>query len=122
MAHSHEVGRTAEELAERHLVSLGYRILERNWYSGKREADIICSRDTFLVLAEVKAFHHHRITFIDEVVSRRQQRFLVDTAEAYLRLHPRLDLHIRFDVIIVNFREKGFSIEHIEDAFYPEAE
>ena len=122
MSQSHKLGREAEALASRHLVSRGYRLLEQNWYFGKREVDIICTDEIYLVIVEVKAFNERTFPFIDEVVTRRQQRFLVETAEAYLRFHPWMDLKIRFDVILVTFCQGKGRLEHFEDAFYPEAE
>ena len=39
-----------------------------------------------------------------------------DAAEAYLEL-KQLELEIRFDIISIVIKNKGISIEHLENAF-----
>ena len=55
MNKGHELGRKGEELAVEHLRSLGYEILEVNWFSHHLEIDIIAKDENELVIVEVKA-------------------------------------------------------------------
>ncbi len=54
MAESHNLGQKGEDLAVKHLEKAGYKILSRNWKSGKLEIDIIAENKDFIVFAEVK--------------------------------------------------------------------
>jgi len=45
---------TGEDQAVKHLTHAGYKILRRNWRSGKLEIDIIAENKDFIVFAEVK--------------------------------------------------------------------
>jgi putative endonuclease len=48
------LGRHGEELAARHLETLGMLVLERNWRCGEGEIDIVALDGDVLVIAEVK--------------------------------------------------------------------
>ena len=45
MSESLTLGKKGEDLAAGHLKGKGYRILHRNWKSGKKEIDIVAEND-----------------------------------------------------------------------------
>ena len=118
MNKGHELGRKGEELAVEHLRSLGYEILEVNWFSHHLEIDIIAKDGNELVIVEVKARGTDSYEHLSEAVSNKKIRFLVNAAEAYIQ-EKDINLDTRFDVISIIFYGKGFEIEHFKDAFYP---
>jgi len=118
MSKSFELGRKGEELAVAHLRSLGYEILEVNWFSNHLEIDIIARDGNELVIVEVKARGTDSCEHPSEAVSNKKIRFLVNAAEAYI-LEKNINLDTRFDVISIIFYGKNFEIEHFKDAFYP---
>ena len=116
-----KLGRHAEQLARNFLISKGYRILVTNWRHGKKEIDIVCEFDNHLVIIEVKSRMQSIHPDAGEVVNMRKQRNLIFAAEGFIK---RNNIHMptRFDIISVVFAGYEYDIEHIENAFFPEAE
>lgn len=118
MADSHNLGQEGEELAREHLAKKGYRILHRNWKSGKREIDIIAENKDFIVFVEVKTrtndFHMHP----RHAVTSEKQKSIIFAADTYISRY-NIDKESRFDIISIISNGKSIEIEHIEDAFYP---
>lgn len=118
MGKGHKLGRKGEELAIEHLRSLGYEILETNWFSHHLEIDIIAKDGNELVIVEVKARGTDSYEHPSEAVSQRKICFLVNAAEAYIQ-EKNICFDTRFDVISIVFGGGNFTIEHFKDAFYP---
>lgn len=118
MSKASELGNKGEELAVQHLKSVGYEILEVNWFSGHLEIDIIAKDGNELVIVEVKARGTDSYEHPSEAVSNKKIRFLVNAAEAYI-FEKDINLDTRFDVISIIFNGKGFDLEHFRNAFYP---
>ena len=118
MAEAYDLGKTGEELAVKHLVDKGYRIVERNWHSGHKEIDIIAQKDDALVIVEVKTRKSDDFGEPDIAVGKDKQRMLIRAADAYVR-YKNLNVDVRFDIISIIINETGQRIEHIEDAFTP---
>jgi putative endonuclease len=118
MADSHKLGHEGEEMAREHLAKKGYRILHRNWKSGKREIDIIAENKDFIVFVEVKTrtsdFHMHP----RHAVTSEKQKSIIYAAETYIARY-NIDKESRFDIISIISNGKSIEVEHIEDAFYP---
>lgn len=87
-----KTGELGEEIASRYLLSLGYRILERNYTLFTGEIDIICEKEGILHFFEVKSVSYEtnmnisRETSIrpEENVHEKKLRKLAITAEQYL--------------------------------------
>jgi putative endonuclease len=118
MAASHNLGQEGEELASDYLVKKGYRILHRNWKSGKREIDIIAENKDFIVFVEVKTrtddFHMHP----RHAVTSEKQKSIIFAAESFIARN-NIDKESRFDIISIISNGKSIEVEHIEDSFYP---
>jgi len=54
MADIFDLGKKGEDLAADYLRKKGYRILKRNWRSGRNEVDIIADNNEYIVFVEVK--------------------------------------------------------------------
>ena len=113
-----ELGEYGEELATLHLIKQGYTILERNWFFGKNEVDIICQKEEgVLVVVEVKARNSDFFGDPQSFVSTGKQKTIVKVANEYV-LENDLDVEVRFDIIAVLKNSKQERLEHFEDAFY----
>jgi putative endonuclease len=118
MAESHSLGRQGEEVAVNHLKNKGYRILHRNWVSGKKELDIVAENNEYIVFAEVKTRGYDMKLQPGDLISAEKQKMVIYAADAYLQRY-NINKESRFDVIIVIRKGKEFEIDHIENAFYP---
>ncbi|AEE18995.1 YraN family protein [Dokdonia genika] len=113
-----ELGEYGEELATLHLIKQGYTILERNWFFGKNEVDIICQKEEgILVVVEVKARNSDFFGDPQSFVSTGKQKSIVKVSNEYV-LENDLDVEVRFDIIAVLKNSKQERLEHFEDAFY----
>ncbi len=115
-----ELGKLGEKIAAEFLVDKGHVILAKNWHYGKYEADIIASDGNNLVFVEVKTRNTDLFGHPASFVSRSQQLNLAEVAEAYLETFPEKYLDIRYDVISIIIQNKGHTIEHFRDAFWPD--
>ena len=118
MAQHNEFGQVSEDRAVAYLMARGYTIRERNWRLGHKEIDIIAQKNGTIAIIEVKARKSDRYGDPTEAITDSKIKNLVTAASAYVRYH-RIDLPVRFDVIIIIGEPGNQSVEHIEDAFYP---
>lgn len=113
-----ELGEWGEEFATLHLIKNGYKIIERNWFFGKNEIDIICQKEEgILVIVEVKARNSDFFGDPQSFVSLGKQKTIVKVASEYV-IENDLDVEVRFDIIGVLKNTKQERLEHFEDAFY----
>ena len=119
MAVHNDLGKTGEEEAVQLLLEKGYTILHRNWYSGKKELDIVATdkENKTLIVIEVKTRKNIDFGQPEEAISTKKIRRIVASTDAYIRKF-NIDLPIRFDIITVIGEAPSFTIEHIEDAFF----
>lgn len=118
-------GDRGEDEAVAYLKKNGYRILARNYTSGRREIDIVASKKNILAIVEVKTRTYTKENFerygrAALAVDAEKRRNLLLAARAYTEEHPTKK-PLRFDVIEVYFEEGEtpslLSLHHMEDAF-----
>lgn len=113
-----EIGKSGEEFAESFLLKNNYNILEKNWRSGNLEIDLICTKDNFLIIVEVKTRKSNSLVSGNIAVNKKKQQNLIYAASNYLR-HKKLDMEVRFDIINVVGSDGNYTIDHIINAFSP---
>ena len=116
MAEHNKKGVEGEQIAQKYLSNLGYKILETNWRFQKAEVDIIAKNNDFLVFVEVKTRANNLFGEPQTFVSEKKQALFKTAAEAYLE-EKDFDNEIRFDVISVILSVQKAKIEHFKDAF-----
>lgn len=117
MAAHNDLGHKGEDLAAEYLQQKGYCILERNWTNrGRKELDIIATKDDVVVFVEVKTRKAGSATTPIEAVDARKQHRICLAADSYIKDH-RIDFCCRFDVVGIVHDGEHYRIEHIEDAF-----
>jgi putative endonuclease len=118
MADKDELGRAGEERAARHVVSLGWRVLERNWRCAEGEIDLIAATGPHLVVVEVKTRSDDRYGHPFEAIDERKRRRLWRLAVAWLAAHPdeAQGRRLRIDAIaIIGPDPATAGVEHLED-------
>ncbi len=117
MAQHNELGKKGEQLAVDFLEGTGYTILERNYRFEKAEVDIIAQKGEILAIIEVKTRSTAEFGNPQDFVKPKQINNLVKAVDEYVTTND-LDIEVRFDIIALIKEKDGFSIEHLEDAFY----
>ena len=121
MAEHNDLGKWGEDVALAYLLDQGYRLLDRNWHQGHRDLDLIMQQDDTLGIVEVRTRRNNLFMDPEQTVDALKMLSLSKAANAYIRLH-RISLNIRFDIVaITGTPSSDFTINHIEDAFYPPA-
>lgn len=116
MAEHNDLGKDGEEEAVRYLSEKRYRIVERNWRTGRHELDIIAMDGETCVFVEVKTRRDTDFGNPEDAVSNRKIRSIVMAADNYLRLFA-IDNPVRFDVISIISDGRRFRVKHYEEAF-----
>lgn len=111
-------GNEAEDLACEFLQQKGWQILERNYYSGHSEIDIIARDDDVTVFLEVKMRSSTQFGKPFEFVNETKVEHVFRAAEVWTLEHGLQNSPMRFDVIgILNQKGKAPEINHIPDAY-----
>jgi putative endonuclease len=112
-----ELGRRGEDLAANLLRGAGYRILSRNWRTGRYEIDLVASRDGEVVFIEVKT-RRPGAQRASESVTTAQRQNIARAAAAWMRANPRVGRSFRFDLVAVTWPENGGPrVRYIPGAF-----
>lgn len=112
------MGNEAEDLACEYLQQKGWEILDRNYYSGHSEIDIIAKDENFTVFLEVKMRSSTQFGKPIEFVNEEKIEHVFRAAEAWALEHGLQESPMRFDVIgILKRKGKAPEINHIPDAY-----
>jgi putative endonuclease len=114
------LGARGEKAAARYLRRRGYKILLKNFRSGKAEVDLVARQKDWLVFVEVKTRETEQFGAPSEAVDRDKQRNLSKAALDYLRMLGNPRIHFRFDiveVIIADGSKKSVDVRLIQNAF-----
>lgn len=112
------LGREGEEEAAAFLLSLGYRVRERNVRFRTGEIDIVAVEGDYLVFVEVKTRRGERFGTAVEAITPAKQHQLVRLAALYLAGKGLESCRCRFDVVAVEPAPSGgWSCSVIRDAF-----
>lgn len=117
-----ELGRLGEDLACRHLESLGHRILTRNWRSGHLEIDIISIAEDGIHFVEVKTRRKNIQAAPQDNVGHRKQSRITKAALAFLNSRqgvPYGSHECSFDVMAVTFEGEKTKMDWIPQAYIP---
>ena len=113
-----KTGHEGEEEACKHIASLGYRIVNRNFRYGRvGEIDIVAYDGDTLVFIEVKARTNFAHGAPEASVDRRKQAQLKRVAKFYYYVNGLNDVYCRFDVIAIEMWQKRVDIRHHKNAF-----
>lgn len=88
-----------EELAAKFLEERNFKILHRNWRTGRLEVDLIVRSDDLIVFVEVKSASNRKFGHPAERVDHRKIKNLTRAAQQYLIDKNIENCDVRFDVI-----------------------
>lgn len=108
-------GAEGESAAGSFLESLGFTIIEKNYYAGRSgEIDLIAQKEKLLLFVEVKARSSEKFGGGIYSITGSKKNRLRSSAKIYLLKNPEYnsaEFSIRFDLIII----KDGKIEWVED-------
>ncbi len=104
-------------MAARHLETLGWAIIARNWRCRAGEIDLVARDGNTLVFVEVRTRTARAKVPPRQSVGWSKQRRVARAALHYLRNHNLLRQRTRFDVIAIVMEKKGPVLEHFRGAF-----
>ena len=106
----HRIGELGESIAAEHLISLGFEVLERNYFQPCGEIDIVCRKGRTLHIVEVKA----------TVFSSSEELHRAVSYETY-HINERIDyekMRSLRNVIGIYRSERKFHGKHVIDALF----
>ena len=113
-----KTGNYGEDLACKFLEERGFKIVERNYFYGHGEIDIITKDGDELVFVEVKYRTNDEYGPPELSISKGKQKLVRRTAEAYLFENGIKDQKCRIDLIaILHLKDEKPKINHIINAF-----
>ena len=116
-SHNLTRGLQGEELAVRHLMRLGYRIICRNYRCPLGEVDIIAQHRGALVFVEVKSRSSTAFGSPKLAITPAKQHKLSQVAWHYLQKYNLTDTSARFDVVTISDMPSTPHLEVIQNAF-----
>src|SRR5262249_33658306 len=111
------LGQEWERLAERHLKSAGYEILERNFVTRAGEIDFVAKDSGHSCFTEVKGRRGTAFGHPAEAVTLEKQRRIFRSAETYLMRRRLGDVPCRFDVVTILGADASPKVSILRDAF-----
>lgn len=108
-------GRAGEEAAARYLMTLGWRVVARNWRCSEGEIDIVAHDGARHVVCEVKTRRSVRYGTPVEAVGRAKANRLWRLARRWAAENGAAGGELRVDVIgLVADGAGGFTIDHLQ--------
>ena len=113
------IGDLGERIAEKYLLGIGYKILDKNFRYKTGEIDLIGKDCEFITFIEVKTRTSSYFGFPREAVTLLKQQKIYKTAEIYILQKKLFKSDFRFDVVEVflSNMSKNYSVKLLKDAF-----
>ncbi len=120
---AHDLGAWGEATAARFLTAGGWSIEARGYRLGRREIDLVASRDGLVAFVEVKTRSGVGFGGPMAAVTWKKRREIEAVARSWLQRYGAPVRGVRFDVVAI-VTDRGRRIvrcDHIEDAWRPDA-
>jgi len=102
-----ELGKKGELLVEKHYLNLGYKLLARNWHSGKKELDLIFSKNKKIFFVEVKSRNFNPLDFKEIPLNNHQVKNLKEAILDYCYLRKISLENVYLDLFLIIFYQKS---------------
>lgn len=119
MVSKSQKGKWGESLAFQWLTENDYQIIQRNWFFGHAEIDLIAWHFQTLVFVEVRLLHQQNKFLPENTVGFSKRKKIASAAAAFSE-KTNYQGDIRFDIVGITFgKGKKPEIRHFPDAFFP---
>ena len=111
------IGKAGEREAERILKAKGFRVLARNWRSGRDEIDLICGDGETLVFVETRVRSADALVGGYASITNKKKQAVRRACRSYLaKTRPKPKTQ-RFDVVEIEHRDGEILVaRHFENA------
>ncbi len=110
-----ELGKFGEEIAAKHLLNKGYKILAKNYYTRQGELDLVCKKSEVIHFVEVKTRISNAFGWPEEAVTEEKIEKISCCAQKYLeQINSKAEWQIDIIGIIIE-RNKAVKIELFEN-------
>ncbi len=106
MGQTQIIGADGEQLAQNWLENEDFRIIARNWRSGRYELDIVATRNDCIHFIEVKTRDADGLTSPEDAMTTAKQRAMRLAVQAWLTQNPT-DLEPQMDLIAIENPTEG---------------
>ncbi len=109
-------GNDIEQSVCEYLISQGYKILARNYYTQLSELDIVAQEMQQIVFVEVKSVQSNQQISVFELLSRAKIRKLELAINQWLAAKDKLNCDWRLDYVgvLVNSKRQIVDIQHLK--------
>ncbi len=111
-----ELGKWGEAYALQYLLSLGYKLLVKNYRFSRMEIDLVLIDAQTLVIVEVKTRKSSIFEAPWRSVHLNKQKQIVRVADNYSKL-IQWPHEVRFDIVSIVHNRNRTDLTHIKDAF-----
>ncbi len=110
-------GRAGEYAAALFLTDRGYRVMAKNQRTPMGELDLVCQKQSQVIVVEVKARCSAEYGTALEAIGPRKARRLRAAAAWWLSERGLLPCAIRFDAVVVKLDTQGWpcALEHVKN-------
>jgi len=113
-----KVGSEGERIAEKYLLSRGYKILKRNWFCYAGELDIVAFKNK-LVFVEVKTLSKRTGDNPSAMLTRRKKIKWYHSSNYFLLRHHLLGADWRYDFVGIVKDGTKFLLKHYKNLSIP---
>ena len=109
-------GRLGEKTAVKFFKIAGYKIVDKNWRSGRYELDIVVYKQGCFAFVEVRGRSTLQLRSGYDTVDKHKRSAIKIAIEAYLKAHRYIRVY-RFDVVSIAWDEHGkiVQLNHYEN-------
>jgi len=117
MSNKVETGFYGQNIAQKHLIDNGMKLLEANFRTRQGESYLIMQDGEYIVFVEVKYRHSLKYGLPREAISLSKQKKILKTAKYYVSRSTEAQDY-RFDVVEIIETNEALQVNHIENAFW----
>lgn len=110
------IGNCAEDLAMSYMLSIGCKLVARNWRCGHKEIDLVFEDDACLRIVEVRCRTYNALVPPAATIGNAKKLNIMRAADAFAR-YSGCDKSVVFDVVCIVYDGKRFGLEYLPDAF-----
>ena len=110
------LGKLAEDEANKYLLKNHYKILERNFRTKFGELDIVCQKEKTIIVVEVKALNNNSDFTPEQHFTKEKLNKIIRTFNYFLKIKDFKYQDLRIDLITLEFLDDSLKeIRHYQN-------